>query len=98
MAGDSGGKVRSRLALIRAAGERAGRAGGGGTSIPNWRRIEMLRERRALLAALDDPLTGPQVPDEQIFLADSDEAGRYFMAGQMPPAGSEDDDGESESD
>lgn len=98
MAGDSGGRVRSRLALIREAGERTGRGGGGSASVPSWRRIEMLRERRALLAALDDPLTGLQAPDEQIFLADSAEAGRYFMAGETPLAGGEDDEAESEPD
>lgn len=98
MAGETSGKARNRLALIREIGDRSRQGGHSPGAIPSWRRIEMLRERRALMAALDDPLTGLQAPDEQIFLADSLEAGRYFMAGEAPPAGNPDDDADSDPD
>lgn len=91
MAGETSGKARNRLALIREIGDRSRQGGHSPGAIPSWRRIEMLRERRALMAALDDPLTGLQAPDEQIFLADSLEAGRYFMAGDDALIGPEED-------
>ena len=72
----------NRLETLRRIAENARRTGERpASSIPSWRRIEMLRERRALMEALDDPLEEHPEPDENIFLSESEQAERFFTPG-----------------
>lgn len=77
-------KPRDRIELMRRmTGQRRDTAGDS-PGTPNWRRIEALRERKALLEALREPGMDDPELDETIFFTAPEQARNFYSSTNLP--------------
>lgn len=71
---------KDRISLMRQVSDQRRDSAEEGHKTPNWRRIEALRERRALLEALREPGMDEPELDETIFFPAPEQARAFYAA------------------